>query len=729
MSAPPALNLPLRPGRRGAWQRGDGLVLGAGAALLAAVWLTLAGLALHEREQLLDGLRERNALMARIFADRATRNIESAALALSTLSDLAARGVAPEGVEMATALTQTLVSLPFLRSVAMLDAQGQILGSSEAGEPGRVVDLARLGRLPAPGRDDLGRYVPVRQLGDLALGQAAGRPQNPGVGFLPLIRQVRGVGGRTWYAVATLNLDAFANFQQVTLNDSRAASALLSYGGQLVAATGAVPGAIGDDLSVLPPFKDFLPQREQGAWDGAGLRPGAQIAAFRTSATRPLLALVEVDRAQVMAQWRRDSRRLVLPAAAALVLIGALTALALRTLRAREHSRGLLDAAQASVARSERELRVTLASLQELIFRTDATGALTFVNERWVDITGMGVEEALGLRLWDLAAPADRAATEALFSPQDSAPAQPGAESEGQARLAQVALQAAGREPRWFDLAVMPLHQGRQLLGFAGSAVDVTEARQAAQATREARDLAEEASRAKSEFVANISHELRTPLQSIIGFSELGLTRGRGEGPLGAMFTEIHRGGQRMLKLVNDLLDVAKIESNVGTLNLERSDLRGLLRGVAHELTPQLAARQLRIEMTLPEQGLRAKVDPQRFEQVLRNVLANAIKFAAPGSAIEVMGEHTDSGQVHLAFSDRGPGIPTAELDSIFEAFVQSSHTKDGSGGTGLGLAICRKIVQAHDGRIHAENRPGGGSVFHIHLPARVPAPTQPASL
>jgi signal transduction histidine kinase len=184
-----------------------------------------------------------------------------------------------------------------------------------------------------------------------------------------------------------------------------------------------------------------------------------------------------------------------------------------------------------------------------------------------------------------------------------------------------------------------------------------------------------------------------------------------------------------MLALVNDLLDVAKIESTVGTIHLERADLRGLVREVLTELQPLLNSRQLRPTLVLPELPMRAKVDPRRFQQVVRNVLANAIKFSPAGGRLEVLGEHADSGELCLSISDEGPGIPPAELDSIFEAFVQSSSTKDGSGGTGLGLAICRKIIDAHGGRIHAENRPQGGSVFRIHLPARATSETLPVPL
>jgi signal transduction histidine kinase len=122
-------------------------------------------------------------------------------------------------------------------------------------------------------------------------------------------------------------------------------------------------------------------------------------------------------------------------------------------------------------------------------------------------------------------------------------------------------------------------------------------------------------------------------------------------------------------------------------------------------------------------------VDPTRLQQVVRNLMANALRFAPDGSHVEVQAGYNAKAEPRFAVCDRGPGVPESELESIFEAFVQSSRTKDGSGGTGLGLAICRKIVQAHGGRIHAENRAGGGAAFHVVLPARGEVETLPSPL
>ncbi|WP_237715960.1 sensor histidine kinase [Rubrivivax gelatinosus] len=197
------------------------------------------------------------------------------------------------------------------------------------------------------------------------------------------------------------------------------------------------------------------------------------------------------------------------------------------------------------------------------------------------------------------------------------------------------------------------------------------------------------------------------------------MVRGRAHERLASMFGDIHAAGQRMLALVNDLLDVSKIESTVGTFHLERTDLRPLVREVAREIDPLLARRRLHLDLVLSEGQLVAKVDPLRFQQVVRNVLANAVRFSPDGATIELRGDIDASNQIVVTVRDHGPGIPPAELEKIFEAFVQSSKTKDGSGGTGLGLAICRKIVEAHGGSIHAENAEGGGSRFTIAVPAR----------
>ncbi len=818
--------------------------LAGGAALLLAVLGSLLAVAWYERGLDERYALERSELLAHVLADSATRQVEATALAVATLSELLASGLGPEGPEMRAAMAQTLVNLPFLRGIGVVDSQGRVLGSSAPEEMGLRIRLDALGPWPLEGRDRLGPVVPARRLADLSKDTiAAAAP--PGVGFLPLGRALALRSGQPVLVVAQINPQAFTTFQQVLLNSPDMDAALLSYDGQLIAATSGVVRLPGDSLTPLPPFTQFLPRLEQGSWQGKGLRDGPQLAAFRTSASRPLLVVVETSLATVRAQGAAGERGLALAGLVATALLAGMTWLWLRFVRARELARLALKQAQAEVARSERALSITVKSVQELIFRADAEGRLSFVNERWSLISGQGTASAIGTRLADRAPAAERAHVEALFA---------GDGGNGLRRGAVQLLDMAGTE-RSFDIAVMPLQQDGRLVGFAGSAndvtartvaqralqaqlaftrqmmdasplpqsvvdanrryllvnrawedftglrrakvvgtvvgaylpladqalheardkellasgepqryesvvehrdgtlrdvlinklllpgedgrpagvlsviVDVTEFRTAERATREARDAAESTLRAKSEFIANISHELRTPLQSIMGFSELGQMRSREQPRLAGMFGDIHGAGQRMLALVNDLLDLAKVESTSGTLHLQRSDLRPLLQAVAREFEPLLLQRGLQLRIQLPPTPLLGRMDAVRLAQVLRNLLANAIKFSPLNGTVEVLAEHTDDDELHVAVADRGPGVPPAELEAIFEPFVQSSQTKDGSGGTGLGLAICRKIVSAHGGHIQAENRRGGGAVFHVNLPAGGTAPTRPAPL
>ena len=243
-----------------------------------------------------------------------------------------------------------------------------------------------------------------------------------------------------------------------------------------------------------------------------------------------------------------------------------------------------------------------------------------------------------------------------------------------------------------------------------GFRVDITELVRATEA-------AESADRAKSQFIATISHELRTPLQSITGFSDLGRHFAQGHPQFEPMFQDIHAAGMRMLMLVNDLLDMSKIDGSVGSMALTRAEVWPLVAAVAHELQGLADRRDLRFALADPGRALLADVDTFRLQQVLRNVMANALRFAPAGSAVRVGGRALDGGGVELSVQDQGPGIPPDELEAVFHPFVQSSRTQDGSGGTGLGLTICRRIMSAHGGRIQAEAPAEGGALIRLLLP------------
>jgi PAS domain S-box-containing protein len=248
---------------------------------------------------------------------------------------------------------------------------------------------------------------------------------------------------------------------------------------------------------------------------------------------------------------------------------------------------------------------------------------------------------------------------------------------------------------------------------------DLTRAMQDAEA---ARVMAERANKSKSMFLANMSHELRTPMHAILSFARLGAARHAGLDVvrLGDYFRRIETSGERLLQMLNDLLDLSKLESGRARVQPEWISGSILVRSVADELEPLLhdGRHQLRIHGAADPGKI--WLDGERMRQVLRNLIANAIRFSPDGGAIDVRIERAQvdgAGMLALSVSDEGVGIPPEELDSIFDEFVQSSKTVSGAGGTGLGLAICKRIVDAHGGTLDASNNVHGGASFVIRLP------------
>lgn len=248
---------------------------------------------------------------------------------------------------------------------------------------------------------------------------------------------------------------------------------------------------------------------------------------------------------------------------------------------------------------------------------------------------------------------------------------------------------------------------------------------------KKAKEEAEFANSAKSEFLANISHELRSPLQSIIGFSSFGREKSQtvSAEKIWDYFDTILTSGKGLLKLINDLLDLSKLEAAKMIYDMKKRNLYQMIKMVSNEFTSLIEEKGLCLEIAENNTPVEVFCDEYKIGQVIRNLLSNAIKFTPNGRRITLIIEYRDllPGQQQtskqtvptalIRVSDQGIGIPENELESVFEKFVQSSKTKTGSGGTGLGLAICKEIVKAHHGRIWAENNPEGGATFSFVLP------------
>jgi Amt family ammonium transporter len=251
------------------------------------------------------------------------------------------------------------------------------------------------------------------------------------------------------------------------------------------------------------------------------------------------------------------------------------------------------------------------------------------------------------------------------------------------------------------------------------STTDVAELKATEQLLREATREAEAANRAKTEFLANISHEIRTPLHGILSFSRFGLKKSADptQAKVNQYFQTINTSGERLLLLVNDLLDLAKLESGQMVFEFAEQDLGNVVSCVVDEFASLLSEQRIVIELQRPPRPMIGTADRGKLMQVVRNVISNAVKFSPIESTIRVELSETSDGKCELSVADQGPGIPDAELTSVFDKFVQSSQTKSAAGGTGLGLSICTQIMQGHGGRIWAEHAEGGGARFVMRWP------------
>ena len=273
---------------------------------------------------------------------------------------------------------------------------------------------------------------------------------------------------------------------------------------------------------------------------------------------------------------------------------------------------------------------------------------------------------------------------------------------------------------------------------FASQAAVAIENAQLFQEVEETNRQLAQASRHKSEFLANMSHELRTPLNAILGFTELIIDEIYGKVPdeLREPIEDIHTNGRHLLRLINDVLDLSKIEAGHMQLNLGEYSVQSFIDSVIS------ATRSLAVEKRLElisrvEEGLPAAVsDSKRIIQILMNLVGNAIKFTPSGGSVIVIAKRVSSLEpetrnpkpetsktpdfLEISVTDTGIGIPTEELKSIFGEFrqVDSSITRE-YGGSGLGLSIAKRLVEMHGGSIWAESQVGKGSIFYFRIPLR----------
>ena len=382
---------------------------------------------------------------------------------------------------------------------------------------------------------------------------------------------------------------------------------------------------------------------------------------------------------------------------------------------------------QAQVRQSEAKFRTIANAIPQLSWMTDANGAVNWYNQRWYDYTGTTLAQMQGWGWRSVLHPDHAERVEHRF--RDCV-------TNGQDWEETFPIRAGDGSFGWFLSRALPIRdephesspEGR-ILGWFGTNTNVTAMREVENSLEAARDEAEAANKAKSTFIANMSHELRTPLSAIIGYAEmLGEEIEDGTPPvsLAGDIGKIEGNARHLLGLINDVLDLSKVESGKMEAYVETFDVASMVRDVAATVGNLMERKQNGLRLVLPDGLGSMESDVTRIRQVLFNLLSNAAKFTDNGT-VTLAVERTPFGEgidlLSFSVADTGIGMTEEQIAKLFQRFQQAdASTTRQFGGTGLGLALTRAFATLLGGEVEVASVPGQGSIFTVRLPATLGA-------
>jgi PAS domain S-box-containing protein len=370
---------------------------------------------------------------------------------------------------------------------------------------------------------------------------------------------------------------------------------------------------------------------------------------------------------------------------------------------------------------SNERFRLMADSAPVLIWMADHTKARNWFNKSWLDFTGRTPDQEAGFGWTQNVHEDDLARCLQAYAEGFDTREPFGSEYR---------LRRADGQPRWIIERASPLFEGpaHSFSGYIGSCVDITESKQlqadreeTLKAERAAREEAERVGRLKDEFLATVSHELRTPLNAILGWSTLMRRLDPGSDDHKRGLETIERNARVQGEIIADLLDMSRIISGKVQLDVQSIDLAEVINAALDAVKLSIEAKKLRLRVTLDARAGRLRGDPGRLQQVIWNLLTNAVKFTPSGGRIDVVMERVNS-HVEVCVEDSGVGIKPEFLAFVFDRFRQAdSSTTRRHGGLGLGLSIVKHLVELHGGSVRVKSAgEGQGSTFIVALPISV---------
>lgn len=369
------------------------------------------------------------------------------------------------------------------------------------------------------------------------------------------------------------------------------------------------------------------------------------------------------------------------------------------------------EAAQEKLGRERSLLSGLLTSIPDAVFFKDAEGTYLGCNPAFSKLVKRQGEEVVGRKARDL-------------YPESMANFIGDVDKEcfekGKVSTVEKWIDSPDNSHVFLQTVRAPLYdEAGSFIGIVGVSRDITGKKLAEEAVLKAR-LAEDSSKTRNEFLSTMSHELRTPLNSIIGFSDL-LLEGS-FGPLNERQTKyiqnVHNSGKRLLKVINDILDLSKVEAGKTELEPETFRVANVLDEIERVSGPRASAKKLTLKFRVDKRLTTITADKMRFKQVLYNLISNAIKFTPEGGTVTLSAEKAGN-ILRVSVADTGIGISKKDQEYLFQPFKQLDYFLNRRyEGTGLGLALVKRFVEMHGGKVRVESEPGKGSVFTFELPA-----------
>jgi len=670
----------------------------AGAAILVVSVIALIGW------MLLDSYR-----MVRLHTIQSAQNVASALehdiarnLELYDLSLLAV----VEGLRLPEIDTVS----PEIRNGVLFDgaATAEYLGSLfVVDETGRVrMDS----RAPAPPNTNVAQqeFFRVHQQGDAGL-HISGPLKDPSTGDWQIIlsrRLEHGDGGFAGVVFVGLRLDFFKQLFAAIDDGPGGAISLLSSTGRLVyrhpdsapptgrthAGSGSLPG---NSQSRAGSFEAVSP------YDGVD-----RFYAFQRVGNFPLLLTIGIARETAFAEWNRKALAAVGAMVGLIAAIGILGTALVAELRRRGR-------AEQSALESAQRYQILAEHSFDMIVRFDPRNQRrTYVSPSCRRLYGYEPQEAVAVAATEIIHPDDLPAVRAAV--------------ERVERGEQMPVTYRGRRKDgsyiWVEATLMPLKDPATGLTDIVSVVrDISERVRDAEALQAAKEQADAANRAKSEFLGTMSHELRTPLNAIIGFSEM--LQMEVWGPIGqeqyrSYASDINSSASHLLALINDILDLTRAESGKMELHEEVFDVAAAIQSVVRLCGPRIEQAKLAVDVDLPADLPLLRADEQKTRQVLFNLIGNAVKFTPPDGRIEIAARFDPQDGLAITVSDSGIGIAAENLERVLEPFAQvDSSLSRSHSGTGLGLPIVKRMMELHQGNLSLTSSIGSGTIATVRFP------------